>query len=62
MRQQRWFPIAALAVGLFAINVVTRLVIRIAFNHDDGVQSGASIAIVHLPRTSNATWPKPPSG
>jgi hypothetical protein len=56
MRQQRWFPIAALAVGLFAINAVTRVVIRIAFNHDDGVQSGASIAMFALIGLTLAVW------
>ena len=33
MRQQRWFFVTALAVGLFVINVVTRLVIRLAFSN-----------------------------
>ena len=56
MRQQRWFPIAALAVGLFAINVVTRLVIRFAFKHDDGVQSGASIVMFALIGVTLAVW------
>jgi hypothetical protein len=35
MRQQRWFPVAALGLGLFAINVVARVVIRIFFNDDE---------------------------
>jgi FtsH-binding integral membrane protein len=56
MRQQRWFPIAALAVGLFAINVVTRLVIRFAYKHDDGVQSGASIVMFALIGLTLAVW------
>jgi len=56
MRQQRWFPIAALAVGLFAINVVTRLVIHFAFKNDDGVQSGASIVMFALIGLTLAVW------
>jgi Na+/melibiose symporter-like transporter len=48
MRQQRWFPIAALAVGLFAINVVTRLVIRLWFNGSDTAESRASIVMFSL--------------
>jgi hypothetical protein len=35
MRQQRWFPIVTLGLGLFAINAVARVVIRIFFNDDD---------------------------
>lgn len=46
MRQQRWFRIAALAVALFAINVVARLVIRLSSGSDDDSASGlASIAM-----------------
>jgi Na+/melibiose symporter-like transporter len=56
MRQQRWFPIAALAVGLFAINVVTRLVIRWWFNGDDGAQSKASIIMFALIGLTLAAW------
>jgi Na+/melibiose symporter-like transporter len=56
MRQQRWFPIAALAVGLFAINVVTRLVIRLWFNGDDGAQSKASIIMFGLIGLTLAVW------
>jgi hypothetical protein len=48
MRQQRWFPIAALAVGLFAINAVTRLVIRLWFNGSDTAESRASIVMFSL--------------
>lgn len=44
MRQQRWFPIAALAVGLFAINVVARLVTRFGFDGDD--DAGGRVTIV----------------
>ena len=45
MRQQRWFRIVALAVALFAINVVARLVIRFGFDGGDRVQGTASIAM-----------------
>ena len=34
MRQQRWFTAAALAVGLFAINAVARLVMRLGSGSD----------------------------
>ncbi|MEU4618905.1 hypothetical protein AB0G04_02840 [Actinoplanes sp. NPDC023801] len=46
MREQRWFRIAVLAVALFAVNVVARLVIR--FSSDDagsGTQGLASIVM-----------------
>jgi hypothetical protein len=43
MRQQRWFPIALLGLGLFAVNVAARLIIRIGFNGDDSAESRASI-------------------
>jgi hypothetical protein len=56
MRQQRWFPIAALAIGLFAINVVTRLVIRLWFNGDTGAQSKASIVMFGLIGLTLAAW------
>jgi hypothetical protein len=56
MRQQRWFPIAALAVGLFAINLVTRLVIRFAFKNDDSADSGASIVMFALIGLTLAAW------
>ena len=56
MRQQRWFPIAALAVGLFAINVVTRLVIRLGFNGDDGAESRASVVMFALIGLTLAVW------
>ncbi|GAA0507309.1 hypothetical protein Ade02nite_50490 [Paractinoplanes deccanensis] len=48
MRQQRWFPIAALAVGLFAINVVARLVTRFVFDGDDAAEGHASIAMFSM--------------
>jgi len=45
MRQQRWFPIAALAVGLFAINVVARLVTRFAFTDNDAAETRTTIVM-----------------
>ncbi|WP_092552685.1 hypothetical protein [Actinoplanes derwentensis] len=46
MRQQRWFRIAALAVALFVINVIARLVIRFSSDSADDSASGfASIAM-----------------
>lgn len=43
MRQQRWFPPAALAVGLFAINVAARLIIRLGFDGNDRAENSATI-------------------
>ncbi|HET6479810.1 MAG TPA: hypothetical protein VFG35_07190 [Actinoplanes sp.] len=48
MRQQRWFPIAALAVGLFVINVVARLVARFAFDGDDAAGTKVTIVMFSL--------------
>jgi hypothetical protein len=48
MRQQRWFQIAVLAIGLFAINVATRLVIRLGFNGSDKAEDRASIVMFAL--------------
>jgi FtsH-binding integral membrane protein len=56
MRQQRWFPIAALAVGLFAINAVTRLVIRLGFKTDDSAQTKASIIMFAVVGLVMAGW------
>ncbi len=56
MRQQRWFPIAALAVGLFAINLVTRLVIRFGFESEDAAQSRATIIMFALIGLVLAVW------
>jgi len=69
MRQQRWFPIALLALGLFAINVAARLVIRIGFNDNDTAESRVSIIMfavigivlaavtfVRAQRVPPATW------
>lgn len=43
--RQRWVQIALLAAGLFAINVVARLVIRIGFDDDDTVQNRVTIVM-----------------
>jgi hypothetical protein len=48
MRQQRWFPAVALAAGLFAINAVTRLVIRLGFHDNTTAQDRASIIMFAL--------------
>jgi hypothetical protein len=48
MRRQRWFPAAAVAVGLFVINVVTRLVTRLWFNGSDTAQDRASLVMFAL--------------
>jgi hypothetical protein len=48
MRQQRWFGIAALAVGLFAINAITRLVIRVGFSGSDTAETRASVIMFAL--------------
>lgn len=44
MRQRRWFRIMVLAVALFAVNVVARLVIRFSAEDDSG-QGVASIVM-----------------
>lgn len=43
--KQRWVPIAILAVGLFAINVVARLIIRLGFNGDETAENRVSIGM-----------------
>jgi hypothetical protein len=48
MRRQRWFPAAAVAVGLFVINLVTRLVTRLWFNGSDTAQDRASLVMFAL--------------
>jgi hypothetical protein len=48
VRHQRWFPIAALALGLFAINVVARLVVRLAFDGDSTAENRTSIVMFAL--------------
>ena len=56
MRQQRWFPIAALAIGLFAINVVARLVIRFGFQDDDAAEDRATIVMFAIIGLTLAIW------
>jgi hypothetical protein len=48
MRQQRWFRIAVLAVALFAINAVARLVVRLGFDDSDAAQNRATIVMFAL--------------
>lgn len=56
MMRQRWFPPAALAVGLFAINVVARLIIRFAYDGDDSAESRASIIMFAVIGLTLAVW------
>ena len=56
MRQQRWFPIAALATGLFAINVVARLIVRFGFDGDETVQSRVTLAMFGVIGVTLAIW------
>ena len=56
MRQQRWFPIAALATGLFAINVVARLIVRFGFDGDETVQSRVTLAMFAVIGVTLAVW------
>jgi Na+/melibiose symporter-like transporter len=56
MREQRWFPSAALAVGLFAINVVARLVIRLGFNGDDSAGDRATLVMFAVLGLTFAVW------
>ncbi|WP_328462210.1 hypothetical protein OHA21_34620 [Actinoplanes sp. NBC_00393] len=48
MREQRWFRITVLAVALFAINAVARLVVRFGFDGSDTAQSRATIVMFVL--------------
>nr|BFE67952.1 hypothetical protein GCM10020092_012530 [Actinoplanes digitatis] len=41
--KQRWVPVAVLAAGLFAINVIARLVIRIGFADNETAESRVSL-------------------
>jgi hypothetical protein len=41
--RQRWAPVAVLATVLFAINVVTRLVVRLGFEGSDTAENRASL-------------------
>jgi len=43
--QKRWVPVAALALGLFVINVVARLVIRFGFHDNAAAENRASIVM-----------------
>ncbi len=43
--RQRWVQVALLAAGLFAVNVIARLVIRIGFSDDDTAQNRVSIVM-----------------
>lgn len=56
MTQRRWFPIAALGLGLFAINAVTRLVMRLGFHGNDSAENKASIVMFALLGIVLAVW------
>jgi hypothetical protein len=56
MRHQRWFPPAALAVGLFAINVIVRLIIRFGFDDDNTVETRATIIMFAVIGLVLAVW------
>ncbi|WP_433370326.1 hypothetical protein ACQPZX_45325 [Actinoplanes sp. CA-142083] len=56
MRQQRWFPPVALAVGLFAINVAARLIIRLGFDGDDSATSSATLIMFGVLGLTLAVW------
>ena len=43
--RQRWVPIALLAVGLFAINVVARLIIRLGFDGAETAENRVSLGM-----------------
>ncbi|MEV6487210.1 hypothetical protein AB0M20_01030 [Actinoplanes sp. NPDC051633] len=43
--RQRWVPIALVAVGLFAINVVARLIIRLGFDGEEKAESRVSLGM-----------------
>ncbi len=43
--RQRWMPAAALAVGLFALNVIARLIVRFGFDGDDTAENRVSIVM-----------------
>lgn len=46
--RQRWLPFLAIGVGLFAINAVTRLIVRLGFNENDTAESRASLIMFAL--------------
>jgi hypothetical protein len=56
MRQQRWFPPVALAVGLFAINAVARLVTRLGFDGNETAESRATIVMFAAIGLVLAAW------
>jgi hypothetical protein len=56
MREKRWFPVAVIAVGLFAINAVTRLVIRLWFHNNDSAEDRASLVMFALIGVALAVW------
>jgi Na+/melibiose symporter-like transporter len=56
MREQRWFSAAALAVGLFAVNAVTRLAIRLWFSDSDAAQNRATVAMFAAIGLILAVW------
>ena len=41
--RQRWAPIVALAVGLFLVNVIARLITRFAYDGDKAAESRVSL-------------------
>lgn len=65
--KQRWVPVALLAAGLFAINVVARLVTRLGFSGDETAENRVStvmfvmIGIVLAVGTYIRAQQKPPS-
>jgi hypothetical protein len=54
--RQRWFPALALAVGLFAINVAARLIIRLGFDGNDAAEGRATIAMFAVIGLTMAIW------
>jgi hypothetical protein len=56
MREKRWFAPAALAIGLFAINVVARLVIRFFAKDNDSAQTAATVIMFGLIGLTLAVW------
>jgi hypothetical protein len=56
MRHQRWFPPVALAVGLFAVNLAARLIIRLGFDGNDAAESRATIIMFAAIGLVLAVW------
>jgi hypothetical protein len=44
--RKRWLPVGVLAVGLFAVNVVARLVSRLAYNGDSAAADRITLAML----------------